>query len=348
MTELFSGVQIRWKAFKQTYLFKLVSKFLSVVCSIILVILLIIGAAMFYFNMKIKSYEKQGLEFTAPFGMYTIISGSMEPNIDVYDVVIAVEQDIDKIKIGDVITFISSWDLNYGYTVTHRVVGISKTSTGEVQLTTKGDNNPTSDGGKVTQTNLIGKVVGRIPQLGRLQSFLATKIGWFFVVFIPAAIIIILDVMKIFKLYLLKGQIDNVKSPKDAIKDEKMRELKNKNVTLKELNNKAINKRVQKDENVDTVELPKVGEDGLIKENTSELPTVVDNEYHSGRTEIISIVNADLGTTSSEDSSMPALKKNDVAEKKEEIDIPLLKKDRDIVELNSAPLPKRKELKRRE
>lgn len=345
ITELISGIQKIWKSFKQTYLYKIVSKFLTTACSIILVILLIVGAAMFYFNTKVKAYDKKGLEYTTPFGLYTIISGSMEPNVEVYDVVIAIDEDINKIKIGDVITFISTWDINYGMTITHRVIDISRTEMGEVQLTTKGDNNPTSDGSTVTQKNLVGKVVGRIPQLGRLQFFLATKMGWFLVVFIPAIIIIILDGMKILKLYVLKNQIDNVKTPKEAEKVKRALETPEKKVLLSEIVEKKPEipdkQIVEKDENIDTVELPKVGEDGIIKENTSELPTVKDTEYHSGHTEIISILNADLG-----DKDVPTFEKSVIKKEEEDIGLPILKKN--SADEEDDMLPKRKELKRRE
>lgn len=335
---LFSGIVDGWKSFKRTYLFKLVSRFLSVICSIILVILLIIGAAMFYFNMKIKAYEKKGVEYSAPFGLYTIISGSMEPNVDIYDVVIAVDEDISKIKVGDIITFISTWDLNYGMTVTHRVVGISKTSTGEIQLSTKGDNNQTADGGIVTQSNLIGKVVGRLPQVGRLQFFLATKAGWFFVVFIPAVIIIIVDSMKIFKLYVLKGQINKVKPPKEAQQDKLKSELEKKPEQLNLKLDDILEEKKIEDENIDTVELPKVGEDGIIKESTSELPLVKSKEYHSGRTEIISIVSADLdeGLKTSSDEKV----------KIDDIGLPLVNKTEEPVK--RAKLPKRKQIEKRQ
>lgn len=264
------------KQIKKTYLYKLISGFLSVICTIILIVLLIVGALMFFFNMKAKSYKDKGLDYTSPFGLYTIISPSMEPNVSVYDVIVAVDQDISKIKVGDVITFISNWEINYKMTITHRVIAISKNENGEYQLTTKGDNNGSPDGGTVTQSNLVGKVVGRIPQLGRLQFFLATKMGWFLVVFIPALIIIIVDMIKVFKLYVLKDQIDEVKTPKEARKEKISKDLDEKNAPLKEPNKQIIKPREIPDENIDTVELPKVDSDGLLKENTLEIPIVKD------------------------------------------------------------------------
>ena len=204
---------------RECYLYKICKKLLSIICTLLLIFFLVIGAMMFYFNMQSKSAEEKGLSYTAPFGLYTIISGSMEPNIKVYDVVAAVEvQDMSTIKVGDVITFISNWDLNYGSTITHRVVSISKTESGEVQLVTKGDNNQSADGAVVTKDNLIGKVYFRIPQLGRLQFFLATKMGWFIVVFVPAMAVILMDLIKILKLTVLKNDISNIVDTDEADK----------------------------------------------------------------------------------------------------------------------------------
>lgn len=326
------------KTIKRSYLYKMVSKFLSVACSIILVILLIIGGMMFFYKMQAKSYEKKGMEYTAPFGLYTIISPSMEPNVSVYDVVVAVDSDVSKIKVGDVITFISTWDMNYGVNVTHRVVAISKNENGEYQLTTKGDNNNTPDGSYVTQNNLIGKVVGRVPQLGRLQFFLATKMGWFIVVFIPALLIIIVDVVKIFRLYVLKSKIDSVKNPKEALKealgetDEVKEEVKKtpdvvkpnvsvanptvvspeKGPVVKETTPKveipvlANDVKSDKEDITDKLELPRIDESGKVKENTAPLPIVRSSEQSNS---IDDLSNIEMPKPKTEETiALPVLK----------------------------------------
>ena len=56
----------------------------------------------------------------------------------------------------------------------------------------------------------------RIPQLGRLQFFLSTKIGWFVVVFIPAILVIIYDIIKIIKLTFLKRKTYEVRDSNEV------------------------------------------------------------------------------------------------------------------------------------
>lgn len=267
---------------------------------------------MFYFNIKSNLYKKKGQDYVAPFGLYTIISGSMEPNVSVYDVVVAIDEDISNIKVGDIITFISNWEVNNGLTVTHRVVGITKNDNGEYQLLTKGDNNGSQDGGVVTQHNLVGKVVGRVPQLGRLQFFLATKMGWFLVVFIPALGIIIFDMIKIFKLYVLKSKISNVQpineleekketepiKVDDILNEKKEEKPRISDVVLEPIVEENTTLPVE-DKNIDTVELPKIGEDGKVTENTKEIPKV---EKTNSLDEILE--------SNKDDDLMPKLNKN--------------------------------------
>ena len=215
--EKFQKLITDYKIVKNSYIARLISKVLSFIFTIILILLIILGALMFYYNSQAKSYEKKGLVYNPPFGLYTIVSGSMMPKINVYDVIVAVNvKDPETIKVGDIITYISNWDLNYGLNITHRVIDISKNEQGEYSYITKGDNNKDVDGAPVPHSNVIGKVVFRIPQLGRLQFILATKIGWFIIVFIPAMLVIIYDVMKVLKLAFIKNKVYDVDSVKIA------------------------------------------------------------------------------------------------------------------------------------
>lgn len=207
---------------RHSYVYKLIKRLLSFISTMLLISLLILGASMYYFNMKAQSAQKQGIHYNPPFGLYTIISGSMEPKVHVYDVVLSTEvKDLSTIKSGDIITFISTWDVNYGTTVTHRVINVSKAENGEYRFTTKGDANQLQDGAYVTGENLIGKVALRLPQLGRVQFFLATKAGWFIVVFVPAMAVIVWDIVKIFRLKVLKEELNEIENVKDLEKKKK-------------------------------------------------------------------------------------------------------------------------------
>lgn len=185
-----------------------IGKIISYAC---IVILVLIGIFLVYYMSTIKK-AKNDPNFKPVVSLYTIISGSMEPTIHVYDVVLnKVVNSPEDIKVGDVITFISTSPISEGLTVTHRVQDI-KIVNGEYEFVTKGDYNPTADSSTAKYYNIIGKVVFKIPQLGRVQFFVASKAGWFFVVLLPAMGVIVYDVLKLFKLLGTKTTSDKIKN----------------------------------------------------------------------------------------------------------------------------------------
>lgn len=195
--------QNKKNSFKETF------TFISTIISWTIFTLLIICAALLlYYFISTQIYARKGDKFEPKFSLYTIISPSMLPNIKVYDVIVNFRVDSpEEIKIGDVITFTSTSTESMGATVTHRVVSISKDENGNYSYQTKGDYNLVEDSSSVEYNNIIGRVGMKIPQLGRVQFFIASSYGWLFVVLLPALYIIFKDVFKILKLTNKDGKI---------------------------------------------------------------------------------------------------------------------------------------------
>lgn len=102
---------------------------------------------------------------------YSIISGSMEPTIHTGDIVIAKETNKENLQIGDIISFRLGQSV-----VTHRIIGIEETENGEV-YTTKGDKNNTEDKVEIKIDLIEGKVIGRIPFMGKIAKLLHGNIS---------------------------------------------------------------------------------------------------------------------------------------------------------------------------
>ncbi len=174
------------------------------------VILTLIGILLIYYYISVRLYAVKGEKFEPKFSIYTIVSPSMEPTISVYDVIINTKiNTIDDVKINDVITFISTWEVNSGMTVTHRVVGTKTLDDGTKCLITRGDNNTNSDQSCVKEGNVIGITKAVIPSLGKLQLFLSSRLGWLLIIVVPAIYIIIKDILKIIR--ISSGQKEEVK-----------------------------------------------------------------------------------------------------------------------------------------
>ena len=179
--------------------FKSFFKYISTVVSwTIFVLLIILGVLLVYYYVFVKLYAVKGEAYEPKFSIYNVATGSMEPTINVDDVVVNVKVDsIDDVKINDVITFISAWQLNYGMTMTHRVVGVQTLDDGSKCLVTRGDNVTQEDAVCVSEENLIGVVKAVIPGLGKVQRFLSSTLGWLLIIIIPALYIIVKDIIKI-------------------------------------------------------------------------------------------------------------------------------------------------------
>ena len=171
----------------------------------LLVILMLIALFFIVYVISGKIAEKKGQN--PPFGLYTIISPSMTPNIDVYDVVFVKRTDLDNLKVDDVITFYSTNALFGTTPITHRIVEILDVPNTGTMYRVKGDANESADNEKVIPSNVIGKVMFKIPKLGRLQFFLASKSGWLIAILIPAICVIIYDIYKLIKLISIKNKL---------------------------------------------------------------------------------------------------------------------------------------------
>lgn len=183
----------------------------------LLVILITFGLALLFVFVTSKIAKSQDKE--PPINLFTIISPSMTPNINVYDVVVAVKTSPSKIKVGDVISFYSDNPNVNGMTITHRVVQVYQDYQ-TFSFKTKGDFNKDMDPEFVVQDKIVGKVYFKIPQLGRIQFFLGSKGGWLIAILIPALAIISYDIYKIIKLIIVKQKILSYKDGDNATKAE--------------------------------------------------------------------------------------------------------------------------------
>lgn len=198
------------------------------------IFILIVCFFIFFFVSNFVSTLKGGKKFT---NIYTIVSPSMKPEINVYDVVIEFRVGENKLNKGDIITFKS--DLVKDYTVTHRIVDIISDTYGTHYIT-KGDNNTVRDPGIVDYSDIYGKVYFKIPLLGRLQFFASTKLGWSIIILIPSIIILVIELFKLLNAYKIRKDIrllNNYNNDYDIKEvDKKIRILLERSNKLKENN----------------------------------------------------------------------------------------------------------------
>lgn len=137
------------------------------------VVILFVLLAVFLMGSRIMGYR-----------VFTVISGSMEPEYSVGDLIYVKEVDPLTVKVGDPITFVLNENL---VVATHRVTAIDYENQ---RFTTKGDANEIEDQSPVHFNNLIGKPEFAIPKLGYVSDFVQNPPGTYIAVGIAALLIV--------------------------------------------------------------------------------------------------------------------------------------------------------------
>ena len=158
---------------------------------------------------------------TAYFGaqnpFYVVSSGSMYPELAMYDIiVISGHIPFDDVKIGDIIVFDRPKD--HDRVIVHRVVAVVDDD--PITLRTKGDNNQNSIVGTdypITDKEYIGKVVYVIPQIGFITKILQPPINYIIIAVI-IGIMIIRQISKNKKKALTKPVLDEYNESQPAEK----------------------------------------------------------------------------------------------------------------------------------
>lgn len=124
------------------------------------------------------------------FHIYVVRSGSMEPAIGTGSLVFVKPQ--GGYAVGDIVT----WrPISGKTTVTHRIVE-TKEQDGRAIFFTKGDANEAMDEA-IGEKQIIGKTLFSLPYLGYPVSFAKTRVGFFFLVILPAFLIVLDEVNNI-------------------------------------------------------------------------------------------------------------------------------------------------------
>jgi signal peptidase len=126
------------------------------------------------------------------YDMYIVKSESMEPAIDMGDMIITGPVGgpfSHEIKPGVIVSYQAGKSL-----VTHRVLSFDNDT-----LVTKGDAVEDPDPQPVPTSQVMGLYLFKIPKLGYLSYFIHTKLGWFLLIILPATTLVAFIVKEIIK-----------------------------------------------------------------------------------------------------------------------------------------------------
>lgn len=140
-------------------------------------------------------------------------SGSMEPSIMTGAVVLVVPQ--DEYKVGDIITFGNS---SAKVPTTHRIVEIYEEG-GQSWFVTKGDANEEADTAVTPKKDIVGSVFLYVPYAGYILDFSRQPLGFFFLIVLPALLIVFGEIEKIWSEIRSKKRESNDSDDTDKVED---------------------------------------------------------------------------------------------------------------------------------
>lgn len=128
--------------------------------------------------------------------LFTVATGSMEPEYNVGDILLSRQVDINEIKVGDDVVYRGEEGSFKDKIVTHRVISIREEN-GEKKFTTQGIAN-TEEDPEIDSSQIYGKVIYKVKTLSFIGQIAKNLYVFYFIIFIPIAIIIFRQIRNIF------------------------------------------------------------------------------------------------------------------------------------------------------
>lgn len=128
--------------------------------------------------------------------LFTVATGSMEPEYNVGDILLSKQVDINEIKVGDDVVYRGEEGSFKDKIVTHRVISIREEN-GEKKFTTQGIAN-TEEDPEIDSSQIYGKVIYKVKTLSFIGQIAKNLYVFYFIIFIPIAIIIFRQIRNIF------------------------------------------------------------------------------------------------------------------------------------------------------
>lgn len=232
--------------------FKITKYIVNTIVTIFVVLFLLMVCLQRFSNNEVSFFD---------YRLFTVASGSMAPQYNVGDVLIAKETAPENIKVGDSLTYLGNTGTFTGKVVTHEVTRIEKTISGEYIFHTKGKANLIEDP-PVYEKQVYGVIVWNPKILSFIYKIVGTQYGLF--------IFVILPIFYIIGSEMLTAMIENEEKRRKEYEERKAAREKKEQEELEnkeEIENKEETKVAEKQE---VKEEPKVEKKKTTTKNTTE------------------------------------------------------------------------------
>lgn len=183
-------------------------KVLNAIMSILSTLMMIVAVCVMVFTIiSVNTFNRQDRSLMG-YKAFIVLSDSMSAtDFDAGDLVLTKDVNPAELQEGDIIAYISENPDNYGEVVTHKIRTVNSDGT----FTTYGTTTDTDDAYPVSWEQVLGKYDRAIPKVGAFFNFLKTTPGYICCIFVPFALLIMmqgLNTVKLFKQYKREQQED--------------------------------------------------------------------------------------------------------------------------------------------
>lgn len=169
---------------------KTVKKAAEILFSVVLWAVILM-AALFTFTTLATRNNNQ-VASVAGFTPLSVASDSMFPTFRAGDLIFIRKCEPASLKVGDIITFHAIINNEYALN-THRIAEIQEQN-GARCYTTKGDNNAIADTHIISDGDIVGRYVGKLPGFGKIVDFLSGSMGFLLVIVLPLLVFFVYQV----------------------------------------------------------------------------------------------------------------------------------------------------------
>ena len=160
----------------------------NIIYTILVIITLLILVAVILQRVSHNTLSLGGIR------MFNVLTGSMIPKYQVGDILIAKSVNPENLKVGDDIVYEGKAADFAGKIVTHQIIDIEKRGVKTV-FHTKGLANDEEDP-EISGSQIIGKIIYKTVLLSYLSKLVNNLYSFYFIVFIPVAILLFLEIRR--------------------------------------------------------------------------------------------------------------------------------------------------------
>ncbi len=177
-------------------------KVLNIISTVFIWTLVAITVVIMIFTVfSVNSFDETERNFLG-YKFFIVRTDSMKAtDFAAGDIIIVKNVELDTLKAGDIISYVSQNKKSAGSVVTHKIKDVVTDKNGNPAFVTYGTTTGAVDEKIVNQQYVLGKYQGKISKLGYVFQFLKTPKGYALCIFVPFVLLIIYLLIKSFLLF---------------------------------------------------------------------------------------------------------------------------------------------------